>query len=98
MANHQRGRVDDGHAGVGAVASGEGNAQRHQRGRDQCHEAAITQQIKKLAAGVSAQMQQIKRLEIAVVELMKSNQDRHDLAERQAAGWLPFALRRGLIG
>ncbi|HRF61602.1 MAG TPA: hypothetical protein PK708_01690 [Candidatus Competibacter sp.] len=34
-------------------------------------------------------MQQVKRLEVAVLGLMETNQDRHDLGERQPTGPSP---------
>ena len=41
------------------------------------------------------QMQQVKSLEVAVLRLMETNQNRHDFAEGQATGPPPLA---GAVG
>jgi hypothetical protein len=87
--------IDEGDPGVDPTAGVQVDASWHQRRWDQGDEAAITQQTRKLTAGVSAPMEQIKCLEVTVLRLMKGDQDRHALAERQAAGPLPLALAAG---
>ena len=94
VADHQRGRVDEGDPGVLAPAGVQVDAHRHQGGGDQCHKPAIAQQVGKLPPTVPAQMQQVKRLEVAVLGLMEIDQNRHDLAEGQPRG--PPALARAV--
>lgn len=90
VAHHQRGRVDEGDPGVLAPAGVQVDAHRHQSGGDQCHKPAIAQQVGKLPPTVPAQMQQVIRLEVAVLGLMELDQNRQDLAEGQPRGPLPL--------
>ena len=81
VARHQGGGIDEGQAGVLAPAGVQENAHGHQGRRNQRHKSSITQQVGKLAPTVPAQLQQVERLEVAVLGLMEIDQNRHDLAE-----------------
>lgn len=51
--------------------------------------------MRKLRAGVWAQVQPVKRLEAPVLGLMEDDQNRQDLAEGQTVGALPAPLAAG---
>jgi hypothetical protein len=81
VANHQGGRIDEGASSILTPAGVQIDAHRHQRGGDQRDEPRLAQQRGKLPPTVPAQMEQVKRLEVAVLGLMEVDQNRHDLAE-----------------
>ena len=67
MANHRCGRIDKSDARIFVSADVQIDAQRHQGGGNPCHNARIAQQVEELAPMVPAQMQQVKRLERAIL-------------------------------
>lgn len=91
VADHQRGGIKESDPGVFAPPGVEIDAHRHQGGGNQCDKAIITQQVGKLVPAVSAQVQQVKGFEIAILGLMEVDQNRHDFAEDQPAGAPPLA-------
>ena len=60
VTNDPSGRIGEGDAGIRAMTRLERHTERHQRTRDQRHKSRITEQVRKLGAGVLAQGQQVK--------------------------------------
>lgn len=82
VTDHQRGGVDEGKPRLLALRGVQVDAQRQQRRGDQCHEALIAQSVGKIALALPTDLPQVKCLEMAILRLVKADQDRHDFAER----------------
>src|SRR5512144_1807478 len=85
MAHHQGGGVDKGDPRCLPLPGLEINAQRNECGGDQGHQPVITEPLREGTSQVPADMKQVKRFEVAVMRLMKMNQDGHEFAQHEAA-------------
>src|SRR5512144_2206467 len=85
MAHHQGGGVDKRHSGRLPCPGLKVDAQGNQDGGDHGHQPVITEPVRKGISQVLTDLEQVVGFEVAVVGLMKMDQDRHEFAQRQAA-------------
>lgn len=100
VADHQLGRIDKGEARTASPAGLQIRRQGNEDGRDQLHEATVTDEPREVRTQVSQDMLGVIGFEIPGMRLGKVNQDRHDFAFRKLteALWLDLpAVEQGLL-
>ena len=80
MTHHQGGGVDKGDPGRLPFSSVEVDTQGNQRGGNHGYKPVITEPLREGTSQVSTDIPQVVGFEVAVVRLMKMDQDRYDFA------------------
>src|SRR5512135_975151 len=92
MADHQGGGVNKGDPGRWPLTGLEIDAEGNQRRGDDGYQPGITEPLREGTGQVPTDMEQVISFEVAVMGLVKMNEDRHDFAQRQAATPAAFTL------
>jgi hypothetical protein len=78
VTDHQLGRIDEREAMTRAPAGVQLRGPRNEDGRHEGHEAAVTDQPRKVRLHVSQDLLDGERFELSKMGLVKEDQDRHD--------------------
>jgi len=92
VTDHQFGRIDKREAVTRPSTGLQVCRQWRQDGRDELHEAIVTDQPRKVPAQGRQNVPSVERLEVAIVRLMKVDQDGHNFAFGELAAALALDL------
>src|SRR4051794_34607578 len=85
VTDGQSGRIQKGDAGATAHAIAQIGAQWHQNRWNEFDKARVTDQTRKFSLEMGHYFLRIKRFEIAIMRLVKQNQNRHDFTPSQTS-------------